>query len=348
MTKKEAYQALSDLIYKGFLTMTLEMAGKLFVFKTINKKEYNLIKLYSGLSDNSTQFNLNYLIFSLFMVEEENILQKREEKIKDFLKFFYNIPFILYSKIFEELLSLRSISEEASQFIEGFSYTDQSRKMWRLMQNNLPNSEKFTGIPGTSQIGLNGYQESWILINKMLDEEERYNYNFSLAILVASASNPKGAKNIRARHDASVQKNEGRRKKLAKEGYIKKFQWAPKRWAAPVDTAEELVAELMRQIEGKKDRHDLFIEEHMRKLREEAEEQTRQAEKKLEEVRKKQIEEGIPAISGTQRAVTAEEIEKLTSKKSNLVVVKSDEIADKEQEKRFYSKIGYKILTARK
>lgn len=353
MEKKEAYQALSDMIYKGFLATSVEIAGKFFVFKTINEKEYDLVKIYTGHPDEVTyvsRFNLNFLVFSLLSIDGINVLNRRDNDFISMYNFFSRMPNTLRNKILTELNLLRAQSYECMRFLEGFSYTDQSRRRWRIIGDKFPNCEEFTGIPGTIKIGLNVGQESWMLINRMLDDEEKYNQYFSLAVLVASASNPKGARSIRARHDASIQRMSDRRKKLAREGSVKKVQWSPEGWAAPVDTAEELVDELKRQIAGIKDKHDEFIDDHIKKIKEEAEKQAQQAEEKLKELRKKREEEGLgTALTGTHRIATPEEIKNLTSKKSNnLMIVNDDEVATEKEEKRYYSKIGSKVLTARK
>lgn len=337
---------MSDLIYKGFLTMRMKIAGEDFVFKTVNEKEHNLIKLYSGFSDKgyAVRFNLNYLAFSLLMAEGKNFLINRNDKIKKCYDFFGQFPYQLHNRIMEELIQLRDIAFDCVSYVEGFSYTEQSRRRWNI-SNKL---NTFSDFPGSKNLGMNAYQESWILINRMLDDEETYNKDFSLALLVASASNPKGVRSVRGRHDATIQRTEERRKKLARKGSHEKRAWTPEGWAAPVDTAEELVAELMRQMDGKKDKHDLFIDDYMKKLRERAEEQTRQAEERIQKLRERREKEGdIPAITGTQRILTAEESEKLNRKSNNLMIVKSDEVADKKEEDRFYQKIGSRVLTGK-
>lgn len=352
MNKTNAYHLLSDLIYKGFLTIRMKIADKTFVFKTVNEKEYDLIKLYSGFSNDSDytlRFNLNFLVFSTLLINGENFLLNRDEKLLDCYDFFSKLPYQFHIKIMKELSDLKNVAFDCANYIEGFSYTEQSRKRW-LFVDGFPNNRIFTGIPGTDFLGLNVYQESWLLINKMLDKEEIYNKDFSLAVLISSASNPKGARGVRGKHDAAVQRVEERRKKLAKKGSHKTQSWSPEGWAAPVDTAEELVAELMRQMEGKKDKHDLFIDEYMKKLREKAEEQSRQAEERIQKLREKREKEGdIPAITGTQRVLTPEEMQDLVPNNSNnLVIVESGEEASKEEEDRFYKKVSPKIIKGRK
>lgn len=348
MIKEEAYQKLSDMVYKGFITMACGLSGISIVLKTVNEKEYDLVKLYSGVKDKNyvSRFNMYYFVFSLFLVDGENILKDRDKKIKEIYEFLKNLPKELYLKISEELGLLRVSTEESVKFLEGFCYTSQSRRIWKLVKGKLPNSESLTGIPGTGQLGLNVYQENWILVNKMLDDEEAYDRDFSLAILVASASNPKGCRGISSKHDAHKQTNRERREKMASTGSSKEQKWKPTGWAAPVDTAEELVAELMRQMEGKKDKHDLFIEEHMRKVREKADQQTQEAERKLDIIRKKRKEEGGPSIISSQRVLSKKETDKLMSKKFNNLLLTPD--SKKEEKDRYFKKTGSKILTARK
>jgi seryl-tRNA(Sec) selenium transferase len=114
-----------------------------------------------------------------------------------------------------------------------------------------------------------------------------------------------------------------------------------------VDTAEELVAELERQMKGFKDKHDLFIDEYMKKMQEMAEKKILDEDKKLEESRKRH--EGMAPISGSQRALTTEENQELMARKksNNLVIVPSDNRVSSEDELRYLKKIGSKVLTAK-
>ncbi len=346
------YQILSDLIYKGFLLIGLKLGNSNFVFKTINEREYKLIKLYTGLETEKSyvnRFNINYLIFSLFLLNGENILLQREEKYKDLFKFFFNMPLYFCNRILEELTALRETALSSSDCIEGFSYTDRSRRIWKHTFNGFPNRVEFTGIPGTSKMGLNIFQENWILINKMLDDESQYNSDFSRSLFVASASNPKGVRSVRTKFESNLELTAKRREKLAKLGSIKKQEWTPEKWSAPVDTAEELVAELMRQMEGKKDKHDKFIDQHMERLKKRSEEKALRAEKRLEEIRKRRDISDIP-ITVEQRPLSPEESEKLMkrSKKSNNLVIISSEGESENAQKRVISKINRKVLRARK
>ena len=350
MDKNEAYMALSDLIYKGFLTAELDFDGKLFIFKTMNDKEFDLVKMYSGRPerpDYLTRFNNYFLLFSLFMIENKNILLNRETCLEDVTEFFKSLPTVLSGKIITSLNGLRKTAYESLRYLEGFTYTSTSRNTWKALNGLSPVAPEFTGIPGTSQLGMNIHQESWVMINKSLDDEERYNQEFYLALMVASSSNPKGARHIRNQHETQTKNMEDRRKKLARLGSIEdaKKKWSPEGWAVSTDTAEELVAELERQISGVKDRHDVFIDDYMKKMRDEAQKRTEEAENRI---RAAQVDHDNVFIEGQQRALSPEETRQLLSnkiaRKDNIVLVSEEGTSAQDKEK-FYKKIGTRVLS---
>lgn len=348
MDRDEAYSTLSELIFKGFLSAELNVDGKLMIFKTVNEKEFDLIKMYAGNPngrDYKARFNVFFLVFSAFILENENILYERTKNIPELYNYFLKIPDKLFRKILSSLNSVRFLAYETLKFLEGFSYTTMSRNTWRALGVTLPCSSSFTGIPGSSDLGLNVHQESWISINRSLDYGEDYNRNFSMALLVASSSNPKGARHIRNQHDSSKKMAEDRQKKLAVEGFIDTKKWTPEGWAAPVDTAEGLVAELERQMTGQKDKHDIFMEKYMENIRLQAQKKTQEAEERIRKIRENCDN---VLIDGSQRMLTPEETQKLYRKKTATTVeVASEEATSEEDKGKFYKKIGTRILTGK-
>jgi hypothetical protein len=351
MKKTEAYQVLSDLIFRGFITVDATIDGRHMLLKTVNNKEFDMIKFRAGSDKGSNyiaRFNTFFLAYSIFMMDGYNMLQNREDNIRTLQEFFYRMPHKFYEKMIDETSLIRNKSYDSLKFLEGFSYTDSSRWRWKTVGGASPNDTVITGISGTSELGINTHQENWVYINRAVDDFDSNNREFELAILVASASNPKGAKQIRGRHDGTIQNVNDRRKKLAQIGYIDyDAKWTTEGWAAPVDTAEELVAELERQMSGLKDRHDIFMENYLNSMKEQAEARARQAEERF-----KRISEGDEQgfITGSQRPLTPKEAKELFSqpKKPQVVSVQSEEQVDIEGKERFISKIGSKVLTGKK
>jgi hypothetical protein len=332
------------LTFKGFLTAEFGINGQTMILKTVNEKEFDLIKFYSGDPDGKNyqnRFNIYFLIFSLFIVDHRNILPGRTDKIHEMYEFFGGMTDKLIRKIIENLNTVRVASYDCIKFLEGFTYS--TRGLWRVLSGDLPCKVGFTGVPGTDELGLSIHQENWIAINRALDSEEEYNKDFNFSLLVASASNPKGSRHIRNQFDSSKKMAEDRRIKIMREGYIDTRKWSSEGWAAPVDTAEELVAELERQMTGVKDRHDIFMEKYMERMREAAAKKARDAEERIKQIREGR--EGV-LIEGSQRALTPEEASKLVKNKSTVELVPEQVITEEDRNK-FYKKIGSRVLTGK-
>ena len=86
----------------------------------------------------------------------------------------------------------------------------------------------------------------------------------------------------------------------------------------------------------------------MQKIRERTEEKTVKIKQKLEEARKRRPQDILP-LTVSQRPLTAEEAEKLKSRKvNNLAIVNDMKDERQKEEDRIYKKIGSKVLTGRK
>jgi len=343
--RDEAYQVLSDLIFKGFLVAEAPLAGRRFVFKTVNDNEFDLIRLLSNEND-SLRFNANFLALSLFSVDGDMLLPQRNLLIPDMRDLFLGLPSKFLSQLITNLNVIRNVVFDATGFIEGFCYTALSRRSWNTLKGITICDERATGIPGTSGLGLNVHQDMWMSINQTMDDDEAYDRQFNMSLMVASAMNPKGASHLRNQHTTMMKSVESRRIELAKIGRPDARAWTPEGWSAPVDTAEQLVAELERQMQGKKDRHDEYMESYMKRLHEQAENRAKEAEARIKRAR-----EGLEDvfITGETRVLTPEETESMLRRryrKTTIGVADEDKV-DSVEKDRFMKKIGNRVLTAR-
>ena len=351
MDRATGYGMLSDMLFRGFLTVNIEVCNRSYVLKTVNEKEFELIKILAGSperKDFNFRFNVFFMIYSLLFLDGENILLKRTEQVQELFGLFSKFPNTLFNRFITHSNQVRTDLQDAINYLEGMCYTEQSRLKWKILNNGSPTGESFTGIAGTSTIGINACQEQWILINRMLDEEEQNNHDLSMALLVASASNPKGSRHIRSQHESNVKQAAEQRQKLADNGLKEAKPWRPDGWAAPVDTTEELLAELERQMSDLKDKHDIFIENHLRKLREAAEKRTREAAERLQKIRDERKDKDV-YLSGEQRVLTPEEAAELMGqKKSPLINVKDEEFASNDDKKNFLKRVGATVITGKR
>ena len=348
--KLKAYGDLRDLIFRGFLTYNFTFDKTRFVFKTLNKKEFDQIQcLLHGIDDeDELQFyrSLYFLSYSVYMVEGINVLKDRVYYLNKLQEFMKELPSKIVFRWDNRITRLQNDLTETQRYMEGFSYTEQSRKYWKTINGSYPNLEEFTGIPGTTELGMNIFQESWVSINRTIDDEEDYDTQFSLAVLIASASNPKGAKKLQSSYNAQKTELNEKRQKIAHFGYREAEYKSRAGWTAPTDTREELVAEMLRQIHGKKDKHDKVVDLYFDGLITTIEEREAEQAKRAEAARK---ERGDAPIVGSTRVLTPKESEELMKRKpKTTITVPSEEQVNREDKSRIFSKIGSRVLSQKK
>jgi hypothetical protein len=200
-------------------------------------------------------------------------------------------------------------------------------------------------------VGVNAVQENWIVINKRLDEEDVYDRELNLSLMVASAMNPKGTKVISRNHDFHKRELEELREDIAKYGYDRKRveeQQEKAAWTAPIKSREDLVRELYRQMSGKKDRHDLFIDEWIKQQKVAAEKAKQQVEERQREFRTKLREVDLSSVEESKPISTAELNKVLAKKRVSDVgpgvtqpIIDVNENEDKE---RFLKKISATVI----
>jgi hypothetical protein len=296
LTVEQAYKNVEKIIVNGFLTASMFYGDTHFLFKNITDKEYANLGYYRQENDLFSDM-VYHLSFCTALVNGLNYLEDRFFRIHDLLEFYVKLPSVFVEKIYETIQKLNGVYIESLDYLEGFCYTDRSRHLWQVLDIN--NRSSFTGIAGVDNVGINSVQENWIIINKRLDDEESYQRELQLSLMVASATNPKGTKSISKSFDQRKTELDELRADIAKYGYDRervREQQEKAIWTAPLKSRDDLVRELYRQMAGKKDKHDLFMDRWIAEQRAKAEEAKINAEKRQKEFREKFSEAELGAM----------------------------------------------------
>ena len=261
MEVQEAYSNIEKIITYGFLTARISVEGYDLLIKNITDKESKNIKLFINSFDEKNEI-LHTLSYSIAFLNGINLLATRDYNLEKVLDHIKNLPNLVVLKIIKVINKLNKVYSESIDFLEGFSYSDKSRYLWSVI--DLYNRASYTGMRGLDSVGINSVQENWIIINKRLDEESRYEMDFHNAILIVSASNGKGAQSLQKTYTSRSRELKELRDELCKLGHDrnrkKDHDTKRDKWTAPLNTREDLVQELYRQVAGKKDRHDLYMD----------------------------------------------------------------------------------------
>jgi hypothetical protein len=344
---ERAYSNIEKIIVYGFLTARITVEGHDLLIKNITDKELRNSKLLIEDSDIKKE-SLHSLSYCVAFLDGYNLLNNRDEHIYNIVKFLNKLPNIIVLKIIKGINNLNIKYSESVNFLEGFSYTDRSRYLWHFF--NPYNRSSYTGISGLDSTGINSVQENWIIINKKLDEEDDYDQRFNNTLLIVGASNGKGAQNLQKSYNYRKRELKELRDEIKKHGHdLKRQEENDKKrdkWTSPLNTREDLVRELYRQMSGKKDRHDLYMDKWVEIQKEKAEAAKKKVEERQNEFRKKVRSIDMSDVEPS-RPISTEELNRILKEKEvrdNRDRNKSEIESNREKSEQVLKKIGRRII----
>lgn len=261
------YKDVEDLLFKGFLTLTLEVGGVPLVLKTLNQTEFQILE-YMRSREDSWEVGASYFIaYSTLFFNRVNVLTRREEYVHLIAEQCVRWPTSVLISLLAATRRLNERSGEALRVVQGYAYGPESRQLWQ-MYRGLPLCDvRVTGLEGTSNLGLNIHQRMWTYLNQLEDEEEKYLQEYALAKFIVSPHAPKDVERIDKQDRERMEERARRKEALYKgregeeeEGEAGQVLYVQK-------TAEDLMEQMRREQEGKQDFHDTVIAQHRERVR---------------------------------------------------------------------------------
>lgn len=297
-TDESVWEELERFLYQGFLTATTHVAGKSFVFKSLNFHELRNIDFMrpsrGAAADARDAYRNAMIAHSVFMVDGVNALHDRPRNVHRLAKTVGKLPVAVRDKILENLAALNERAVRLYPLVESYAHESRSRFRWLQVGGVPVHSPMATGIPGTDCLGMSTSQALWTALNRMLDRREEMESQWSNAKFIGSCFSGKGVRAIderdRARSERERVEREERKIEVLHDYLNRSVGKASKdqvidlpdgrkavvvrsgtqdgRWRA--DSAEELRDQLSSALNGEKDYHDLVIEAKERELMERA------------------------------------------------------------------------------
>jgi hypothetical protein len=276
MSAEERYEDVESCLFRGFLTAQGKLGDIPVVFKSINHHEYRRLQSYGKSED---VVNAAMVALSLYLFDFTNVLARREVYLPKLIKDLRKVPQSVMKPVVDLLSDLNNRASKSLLLIEGYSYENQSRHLWRSFKGSGLTSTEVTGIPGTDLLGLNICQQLWVSLNEMEDLRERMEIEWDNAKFIASAYNPKGVKSI-DNHDKSRRRRlEEHREQVRKrgrgedEGLLR----------ISAESVDDLAEQYRKTMAGELDHHDRVIQAHEEAVRQRwAEQQAQQERARLE------------------------------------------------------------------
>jgi hypothetical protein len=322
----EIIKDVEPLLFRGFLHVPAEINGVMFVFKSLNQHEFELLNLTVDSNDHRgvRRYYNQFMAYGVLMIDGVNILPERDQWVPEIAKTFGELDESARRKLIRYMSEVNRRASRATILAEVYCMEGQSRLRWSQYQKMDLTSPAVTGFAGTQNLGLNWAQLTWRAVNYYEDTRETTEREWENAKFIAGAF--AGAKGLSSVNSQDKQRREkdsndrvARRDKILRaivlgesydgDGEAKK--------GAPVKvarTVEELADQLEKDLRGEQDWHDKVVEEHERRSREEYDGRQRQLvefrEAHIEKYGDKAVVGGVDVLEGLTREEVQERITK--------------------------------------
>jgi len=192
------------LIFKGFITERVDVAGLNVEVKSLNTQEVSEIE--DRFADRRF---LAYLAWSLVRIDGENMLRRRDSsQERELFEFVSWLPSYAATAIMSAGVGLNRWATFELHNVMRFSLEPESKIAWRARQGQSLNEVAMTGTPGTDLLGLGDHQKLWAYHNELAREDWISELLTDTAIFVASPLAGKGIRPIVARRRMAQQRRE--------------------------------------------------------------------------------------------------------------------------------------------
>lgn len=316
----EVYRDVTPLLTRGFLTLPAEINDVLFVFKSLNHHEFELLRMMGGFhhdrAPTQTFWDL-FLAYGIFMVDGMNVLHDRERSVRDIARTFSDFPPGARAKLIRNLSELNRRANMATILTEAYATEAYSRHRWAQVRGLDLMGSTVTGIAGTERLGLNYAQLTWRALNHYEDQSEQMEREWENAKFVGACMAGKGIQKVHSSDERRREKH--RETMLSRKDRVLRHalfgdpiegdaEMQGGKVVVAARTVEDLSAQLQASLRGEKDWHDEVVAEHERKVRAVYEQQ---GEKLKTVLASRQEEFGDHNVAGETRmdGLTPEEVQ---------------------------------------
>lgn len=198
------------LIFRGFITERVEVAGVEVEIKSLNTQEASEIE--ERFADRKF---LAYLAWSLVRIDGENMLLRRGSlRERELLEFASWLPTYAATALMSAGASLNRWATFELHNVMRFALEPESKIAWRALQGQGLNQVSVTGTLGTDRLGIGDHQKLWAYHNEMAHEEWISEILTDTAIFVASPMAGKGIRPVVARRRMAKQRREDWEKRV--------------------------------------------------------------------------------------------------------------------------------------
>lgn len=329
--KPEVWKDVESMIYRGFITLSGDINGVEFLFKSLNHHEFEFVQwLANGGSTSTDRFYNTFLAYGVFMIDGQNILPTRTQWISELVKLFSELPQSAKTKLVRYLSEVNRRATNAVTITEAYVMEQSSRFRWAQLQGLDLMSPTCTGVPGTEVLGLNYAQLVWRALNVFEDIRDTAEREWDNAKFIGSCFAGKEIQKIynqdKDRRRKEKEQRVERRDKLLRQVLLGERPDGPEQGRQikiVARTVEELAKQLESDLRGEKDWHDLVVEAEERRMHD----QIRQRREKINDmVRERARVDGGREVSAQTliaEGLTPQEVQQRITRRKQLEAQKA-------------------------
>lgn len=285
--RKPLYKDVEDLLCPGFISHPCRVGSVSISLRSLSPGD--LFVLRARVPPDADRRTLmewtlaacTWLVDGQVLLEDSRAALVVREILRDVHSGVLRILFSIFHGLYNRV-------NTALRRVESYCYETYSRTFWRMCGGQHPGREDFTGVPGSSRLGMNSIQKVWVAFNVAEDERLSDQVAWEHAKLIASAQAPKGIKRIDQADKRRLQKEEERRRAVQDRMYweaVGRPDMLDRVTIRRPVTVEDLIEDMRKWVAGEKDEHDRIVDEYKNKIRERFESEMRareEARRKLE------------------------------------------------------------------
>ena len=316
--KPEVWRDVESLIYRGFITLSGDINGVDFLFKSLNHHEFEFVQWLGGKGRAATgdRFYNTFLAYGVFMIDGESVLPNRGEVVPQLVEFFSQLPHSAKTKLVRYMSEVNRRASNAVTLTEAYVMEQTSRFKWAQLQGLDLMVPTCTGVPGTEGLGLNFSQLVWRALNHFEDIKDTAEREWDNAKFIGSCFAGKEIQKIynqdkeRRRKEREVRLE--RRDKLLRQvllGEDPEHLETNGRVKIVARTVEELAKQLEADLRGEKDWHDLVVEAEQNRMDAAIQERREKVNDLLRQRIKEEGERETSAYSSATEGLTPQEVQ---------------------------------------
>jgi hypothetical protein len=292
----EVYRDVLALLFRGFVSVPAEIGSALFVFKSLNHHEFELLRLMGAMEKNNSYKYWDMLLsYNVLMIDGQNVLADRDRWLPKIIETFGQMDLKPKQRIIRYISEINRRANNAVILTEAYATESYSRYRWAQLTGIDLCSPSATGVPGTERLGMNWAQLTWKAINYYEDIHENTERDWENAKFIGSCLAGKGIQKVyqqdndrrqKQREERFTRKDKILRQVLLGEKQDEKVKQLHGAVLTGAHTVEELAKQLEGDLRGEKDWHDQVVEEHINRIKRNIQgrqEQVREISKRHEE-----------------------------------------------------------------